>query len=249
LAEHGGALEGMLLWSVSEGVVSGVGQYLVQTDAALNPGNSGGPTVDRQGRIVGIASRKLGGDNVAFLASAGELRDLISRDSTPTASLGGQWYLGIGYLQGQDWHGAPSAQLQGRALVRDTLILGLSAGLPLGARQLAMETGEAWYPAWELSLDVRARMGRGTLSTTVDVGIEAAGLAGYSSTFDPATGRFSVLPMLPGVWSGARIRVGFAGAGLRLLTLAPDVATPLSADSRRWLLGVDLDFPGVVNTF
>ncbi|MCA8948020.1 MAG: trypsin-like peptidase domain-containing protein [Planctomycetes bacterium] len=53
--------------SVSAGIVSGTGRSLpgangrsiedvIQTDAPLNPGNSGGPLLDCEGRVVGIAT-------------------------------------------------------------------------------------------------------------------------------------------------------------------------------------------------
>ena len=48
--------------SVTSGIISAKNRYdknspqqeLLQTDAAVNPGNSGGPLVDAQGRVVGI---------------------------------------------------------------------------------------------------------------------------------------------------------------------------------------------------
>jgi S1-C subfamily serine protease len=58
-------------WSVSAGVVSGLGrQYeskqagvsltnLIQFDAAVNPGNSGGPLVNRNGEVVGLVESLL----------------------------------------------------------------------------------------------------------------------------------------------------------------------------------------------
>lgn len=63
--------------SVAAGVVSGLGRTLptgeavvdaIQTDAPLNPGNSGGPLADREGRVIGInvAVRGGNGEGVAF---------------------------------------------------------------------------------------------------------------------------------------------------------------------------------------
>jgi S1-C subfamily serine protease len=40
--------------TVTTGVVSRVTKKAIQTDAAANPGNSGGPAMDKQGRIVGV---------------------------------------------------------------------------------------------------------------------------------------------------------------------------------------------------
>ncbi len=46
--------------TVTRGIVSAVRQVgpvtLVQTDAAVNPGNSGGPVLDREGMVIGIAT-------------------------------------------------------------------------------------------------------------------------------------------------------------------------------------------------
>jgi serine protease Do len=65
--------------TVSSGIVSAKGRVnvgivdyenFIQTDAAVNPGNSGGPLVDLQGRVVGIntaiASRSGGNNGIAF---------------------------------------------------------------------------------------------------------------------------------------------------------------------------------------
>lgn len=49
--------------TVTAGIVSARGASFIQTDAAVNLGNSGGPLVDREGRLVGI--------NAAFTTSTG----------------------------------------------------------------------------------------------------------------------------------------------------------------------------------
>lgn len=76
-------------WSVSRGVVSGhrrpgeVGPIgYIQTDAAISPGNSGGPMVTGDSRIVGIVVSKLAGsgaENIAFAIPVSEVRAFIDR--------------------------------------------------------------------------------------------------------------------------------------------------------------------------
>jgi S1-C subfamily serine protease len=51
--------------TVTTGIVSRVTRRSIQTDAAANPGNSGGPAVDRKGRVVGVLLAG-GGENINF---------------------------------------------------------------------------------------------------------------------------------------------------------------------------------------
>ena len=56
-----------LAGTVTSGVVSRVTKKLVQTDAAANPGNSGGPAIDGQGRVVGVVLAIIrNGENITF---------------------------------------------------------------------------------------------------------------------------------------------------------------------------------------
>jgi len=63
-------------FSVTEGIVSAPRQLMsgknyIQTDAAVNPGNSGGPVVNAQGELIGITSSKFhDADNMGFAIPA-----------------------------------------------------------------------------------------------------------------------------------------------------------------------------------
>jgi S1-C subfamily serine protease len=54
-----------LYGTVTTGIVSRVTWSAIQTDAAANPGNSGGPALDAQGHVVGVLVRG-GGENINF---------------------------------------------------------------------------------------------------------------------------------------------------------------------------------------
>jgi S1-C subfamily serine protease len=75
--------------SVSAGIVSGVDRTLrlqnnfsipdaIQTDAAVNPGNSGGPLVALDGDVVGVINASaVSGDNVGFAISGALTRQVV----------------------------------------------------------------------------------------------------------------------------------------------------------------------------
>jgi S1-C subfamily serine protease len=58
-----GSALGVLQNTVTRGIVSGIrnagGVTLIQTDAAINHGNSGGPLIDHTGRVIGITTLKV----------------------------------------------------------------------------------------------------------------------------------------------------------------------------------------------
>jgi len=75
-----------LQFSVSEGIVSAInrktpfspGKY-IQTDTALNPGNSGGPLIDKEGLVIGINNFKLGDfEGIGFALESDSIKSGIN---------------------------------------------------------------------------------------------------------------------------------------------------------------------------
>jgi S1-C subfamily serine protease len=94
-------------WTLTSGIVSGLGRVvetewglvldgLIQTDAAIHPGNSGGPLLDGQGRLIGLntaLAREPGGTAAfGFAVPVDSLARLVpqilSRGSLPWAGIG-----------------------------------------------------------------------------------------------------------------------------------------------------------------
>ncbi|MEM8994164.1 MAG: trypsin-like peptidase domain-containing protein [Acidobacteriota bacterium] len=75
--------------SVSVGVVSAMGRSInitpdaslenfIQTDAAINFGNSGGPLVDLRGRVIGVATAiNFGAENIGFAVPSSTLESIL----------------------------------------------------------------------------------------------------------------------------------------------------------------------------
>lgn len=71
--------------TISRGIVSGIRKKddlkLIQTDASINSGNSGGPIVNKSGELIGVVSSKLKGfgiEGVAFGIPAYEILDVLN---------------------------------------------------------------------------------------------------------------------------------------------------------------------------
>jgi S1-C subfamily serine protease len=185
----GGKLANLLVWSASRGMVGGVGPWLIQTDAALNPGNSGGPLVDEEGRVVGIVSRKIKSEGIGFAAKVDRLAELREEpDMGPF--LGGTWGLGAGFFQGEraEVGGNLTFVFRERLVTRAWLGVGLGDAAGFGL----------------VSVAGRQRFGRGALSTTLDLG---GGARYYDRELTPfLLGRASIASigvgaqLVPGTW-------------------------------------------------
>jgi len=74
-----------LSFSVSEGIVSAVNREgsnglpdYIQTDAALNPGNSGGPLIGTDGKVIGINNFKANAENIGFALESNYIKDTVN---------------------------------------------------------------------------------------------------------------------------------------------------------------------------
>jgi len=74
-----------LSFSVSEGIVSAVNRIggngisgYIQTDASLNPGNSGGPLINTDGKVIGINNFKISGESLGFALESNYIMAVVN---------------------------------------------------------------------------------------------------------------------------------------------------------------------------
>src|SRR6202166_811299 len=107
-------------------------ENFLQTDAAINFGNSGGPLVNLQGRVVGIASAiNYGAENIGFAVPVNTLKEILPQLREKGKVSRG--YLGIN-IQNLDW---PHAQAFGLSSTDGALVGEVVSGTPAAEAGIA----------------------------------------------------------------------------------------------------------------
>ena len=138
--------------SVVGGVISEVreidGRRMLQLAMPVEPGNSGGPVLDGQGKVVGIVTLKsLVQQNIAFAVEVNALKPLLEK---PNPIPMDRW-LTIGGIDKQEWlplFGATWQQRGGRILVG-----GMGSGF--GGRSLCLSLAELPELPYEVAVSVK----------------------------------------------------------------------------------------------
>jgi len=141
-----------LKYSVVAGVLSGTqeinGREMLQLAIPVEPGNSGGPVLDRQGRVLGIVTMKSAvTENLGFAMPANELKALLAKPNPTQMS---RW-LTIGALDPAEW----SVVGGGRWRQRAGRIHAEGLGTGFGGRTLCLAQLPVPTPTFDVAVQVK----------------------------------------------------------------------------------------------
>ena len=209
-----------LSFSVVEGLVSAIreiedgGPKMIQIAMPVEPGNSGGPLIDLEGKVFGIVSMKSTvTDNIGFASPSNSLRPLLDKpNSVPMKS-----WVTIGALDRKRWKdlmGARWRQRAGKITVE-------SPGRGFGGRSLCIEQRDLPEVPYEVEVTVRLddESGAAGLAFESDGGdvhygfYPSAGQIRLTRFDGPDVYSWNVLKQIavpayrPGDWNHLRVRV------------------------------------------
>lgn len=138
--------------SVVAGVLSGRreidGRNMLQVAIPIERGNSGGPLLDRQGRVHGLLTMKsLKTENLGFAVPVNALKPLIEKPNPISIS---RW-LTIGVLHPDDWTVLPGSRWRQRA----GKILVDGRGQGIGGRAICLSTAPTPEVPYEIAVRVK----------------------------------------------------------------------------------------------
>ncbi len=138
--------------SVVSGVISGTreidGRNMLQLAIPVEPGNSGGPVVDMQGRVLGVVTMKSAvTNNLGFAVSVSDLKTLLDKPNPVPMD---RW-LTIGTIDRSQWEPLFGARWQQRA--GRIIVDGLGAGF--GGRSLLLSKSNEPQVPYELAVTVK----------------------------------------------------------------------------------------------
>lgn len=142
--------------SVTKGIVSAVGRRVVtdsgtyypamlQTDAVIRPGNSGGPLVNRRGEVVGVTTAIVTGgttyDGLGFAIPASRVREMMADLIDGGPGVLGVW---VGSVSDSDWQSEVRALAWEKAfgaLITDVIPGGGAAKADLRVNDIILSVG------------------------------------------------------------------------------------------------------------
>ena len=156
--------------SVVRGIISAVrkvnGKNMIQLAMPIEPGNSGGPLVDEEGKVLGIVNIKdLRADNVGFAVPISGIQSLLQN---PSPILFDRWVRSP-TLDDEQWNPVFGATWQERS----GILTARGLGTGFGGRSLCLKKSASPAVPYEISVHVKLNDERG-----------AAGLAFHSDGGD-----------------------------------------------------------------